>query len=882
MLAETGQMLVNSSLGITVANHIPQKGRATVTASKLVVVVADFGTLAGGTRLKLFGYTYTPGTSNILEQVATPLITVAAKTLGYFNVCTVTGGDGIALAVVEDIGTGVIQVRRYNGSLAVVTPSGGQYANISLGTDPTSIAIEADTVSNTLTVVCVHNADLKIFSYNLATGATIGSPPYGATTQGLDDLQTTTFALGVARFDVDEIVIAAHTVRNLTPLSSNAVTLWTYNPATHDETAYRFTIIRDSLPVSTPVVKDGAVIIAVKRVGDVAFSSAKGDVVLVTTVLSSDGGQTLSPPVQPLAAPDLGLTGRFSQFLSELIQDPTTGLYYWCRCLFNANDSEYADVTELQLGSSARRQMVEMAGSLYISGGIVSQYDGKILSEAAWLERPRILSITPSNSTGSLDSSHTYTYVATWEYVDSNGDVARSPVSVPFDVTMGAAEDTNAVVVSVPLSMRLNARTLNDGQSIRVRLWRNTVDVVDTVETPSPLLQLTAEVSIDQSQLAGAAVTITDTSSDASLADNEVLYTLVQTPLENHATQPSKYLSTGNECLMTSGLPRREKWNISKPIQPEESVCFAQNGALAFEGRVQRGQLEQALGFAQSWLLMTDKELWSLNGSGPDQRGSGEFQRQYRIPSDGGMRADGWRSVVEFGQGIMFQLADDQLYLWAGGAPKPVGLEIQDTMLEFPNVVAACHIKGQQCVALALQNDAGSDGCIVLWEQTHGQWFRDDVGAVDALAEHEGLLAYLQAGVVYLEDADYGTGTAVPLTLQTGNVAKSGVAGAGGVERMVATGVYQGDCTLELLIKYTDDQTFTSLGTQSLLAADGYSAGDPFDLEWAPNRDDVSRFELELLVTSTASNTKQAWCNAIEVHYSIDDGPKRMGDSRRR
>jgi hypothetical protein len=881
VLAETGQLMTHSSLSIGTANHIPQKGRATTTASKLVVVVADFGTGGGGTRLKLFGYTYTPGTSTTLSQVATALITVAAKTLGYFNVCTVTGGDGIALAVVEDVGTGVIQVRRYDGSLAVVTPSGGQYANISLGSDPDSIAIEADVTSDTLTVVCSHGGDLKIFSYVLSTGATIGAPPYGATTQSTDDIQTTSFSVGVCRYDADEILISMHAVRNGVPTSSNAVILATYRPADHDESVRRMCVIRDSLPASTPIVKDGEALLAVKRIGDVAFSGTVGDVVVISTVLTTDFA-TLSNIVVPQAAPDLGVTGRFFQFLPDMTQDATTGKYYWCRCLFDASGFEVPDVTEFELGSTARRQMVEMAGNLYISGGIVLQYDGKTLSEAGWLERPRILSITPSNSTGTLDNSHTYTYVATWDYVDANGDISRGPVSFPFEVTMGAAEDTNTVVVSVPLSMRLNARTINDGSSIRVRLWRNTVDVVDTVETPSSLLQLVSTMSVDQSFFAGQTVSFVDTMPDSTLVDQEVLYTQVQSPLDNHASQPAKYLSIGNECLMSSGLHVPSKWNISKPLQPDETVSYAQNGTLAFEGRVQRGELEQAMGFAQSWLLATQRELWLLNGSGPDIRGIGEFQRQYRIPSDGGMRADGWRSVVEFGKGVMFQLEDDQLYLWAGGAPKPVGLEIQDTMLEFPNVMAACHVKGQQCVALALQNDAGDDGVIALWDQVTDQWFIDDVGVVDALAEHDGRLAYLQGGVVYLEDSDYGSGTAVPLTVDTGNVARTGSAGAGGVERMLATGVYQGDCTAELLIKYTDDQSFTSLGTQDLLAADGYSAGDPFDLEWAPNRDDVSRFELRLSITSTASNTKQAWCNAIEVHYTEDDGPKRMGDARRR
>jgi hypothetical protein len=436
--------------------------------------------------------------------------------------------------------------------------------------------------------------------------------------------------------------------------------------------------------------------------------------------------------------------------------------------------------------------------------------------------------------------------------------------------------------------MRLNAPNDSlttsplDGTSVTVKLYRNTSDVVSGVTTPSPLFQLVGSQAIDMSQFPGEAVTFIDLMSDATLTDQEILYTQSDSPLDNHAPHPSDYLSASSESIMCSGQPAPERWQISRPLQPAQTVAWAQNGVIAFEGRAQRGEIEMALGAAQTWMLATKRELLLLNGSGPDNQGKGEFQKSYRIPSDGGMRADGWSSAVEFGQGVMYQLEDDQLYLWAGGAPQPVGLEIQDTMLDFPNVVAACHITGQQCVALALQNDAGDDGCIALWDQQTKQWYRDDVGAVAALAEYQGRLAYLQDGVVYLEDADYGTGTAPDLILQTGNCAKTGAAGASGVERILLTGVYQGDFEAELAIKYTDDTTYTSLGSVSFTASgDGYAAGDPFDQEWMPTRDDTSRFELQLTISGT-TNSKLAWLNAIEVHYDPDDGPKRLGDARRR
>jgi hypothetical protein len=215
-------------------------------------------------------------------------------------------------------------------------------------------------------------------------------------------------------------------------------------------------------------------------------------------------------------------------------------------------------------------------------------------------------------------------------------------------------------------------------------------------------LQQTAVSVRSASQATGGATATADANSDTAIETQPIIYTQVQTNLDNHAPLPCKYMAYGSDRMFVAGLPFSDQWQCSKPLQPSEQIAFAQDGVLAFSGRI-RGEIRAVICAAQSTLFITGRELWLLNGGGPSLTGQGEFQAAYRIPSDGGMREDGWRSVVEFGNGYMYQLEDEQLYLWSGGQPAPVGLEIQDTLEEFPNVVAACHVTGQQCVALALQ-----------------------------------------------------------------------------------------------------------------------------------------------------------------------------------
>ncbi len=799
------------------------------------------------------------------EDLAAPVGLIDAglgNTVQIFNSCPVTGAD--QFCIVAKLSSGAVRVRRFDNAGIEQVPSGLQYADITAA--PTWVAVEADIPGNTLNVAMVVAGVVQLFTYNLATGAAIGVGPH--TSAGLIALGTAT-RCELTRNGVN-VHVSADVLLTITgSVTIPTVALQTYTPGTNAFDANSLTDVHDASLCSRPIVHAGEIVFA-SNYGGVAAQNI-GPLVLLSVVLNDVTSGPDNNRVVPLTQVDLEIS--FGS-VGQLALDSSTSKYYWAR-----NGDNGSLVTEFELGSTERRQMVQCGNVLYISGGLPLAYDGRDLVEMGFIGRPRFLDLS-ANGSGSLDNNTEYTYETYLEAVDADDNTIRGAVSVPGTETTGTTDQITAYWTCAH-SLRGNANSEGHGNLFSGKLYRNTVDVVDAVNVPSALLQFVGRDNHSHTLATGAALSFNDAASDDSILDEEVIYTQVQTPLDNHAPVPCKYMAYGNDRMFVAGLPQADRWQVSKPLQPAEQIAFAQDGVLAFSGRV-RGDIEAVLCSSQSTLFITRKELWLMNGSGPNLNGQGEFQAAYRVPSDGGMQRNGWRSVVEFGQGTMFQLADDQLYLWNGGVPVAVGLEIQDTMLEFPVVVAACHIVGQQSIALALQTEDGTGGCIVLWDQQTKQWFRDDVGAVSSLAEYDGRLAYVKAGVVYLEDEDYGTGTAVELSLKTGNVAKSGVAGAGGCQRILATGAWRGDCTFELRISYDDQQTFDTLGTQSLLAADGYSLGDPIDLEWAPNRDDVSRFALELVVSSASANTQLAWLVALEAHYEADDGPKRLGDSRRR
>src|SRR6185369_15442674 len=100
----------------------------------------------------------------------------------------------------------------------------------------------------------------------------------------------------------------------------------------------------------------------------------------------------------------------------------------------------------VSLSADVRRQGVVLNGELYLSGGVLTKWSGVIPSEPSFLA-PVIVSATPSNSTGSLTASSSYSYRAFLEWTDAQGRVHQGEVSIETDATTGVGEDTMTLVV---------------------------------------------------------------------------------------------------------------------------------------------------------------------------------------------------------------------------------------------------------------------------------------------------------------------------------------------------------------------------------------------------------------------------------------------------
>lgn len=373
----------------------------------------------------------------------------------------------------------------------------------------------------------------------------------------------------------------------------------------------------------------------------------------------------------------------------------------------------------------------------------------------------------------------------------------------------------------------------------------------------------------------GTPITIVDTRKDESspivdtdLIRQAVLYSQGVDSGAHHAPLPAEYTWSSRDRVVNGGLPRRSIVQASKTQATNEPAEYAFEGFEAFLSSV-RGDVQAVALVGDSIAVWTRREIWLISGSGPNRSGQGEFFAPTRISASGGMLKDGWRSVAECDLGLFFQLNGDKIYLLThSGNLTWIGRDAQDYLTQFPVVTCAIHSIAKHSMIFGLTNAAGNAGGLLRYDlEAHpasvassgasvgasGAWFFDPVGAVTALAEFGERVAYVQAGVVFLQDTAVGLGTFVSMRVASGMFQGFQSLGWGAINKIGFGATWVSDCTVEAFIDYADGAGFKTLGQFALTAANGYVAGQSATVLWDPQLQKLDQFAVRYVVTSGTS-----------------------------
>lgn len=914
------------------------------------------GLASGGQALDLARFTFASDES--VTDVAQDLFSGAAITV--YAAARVAGSSDFV--VIAQVGSNLI-VRRFNSSGAQQT----EYLNTAV--TATTVCVEASSSANQVVVGYIVGANDTWVAYNLTSGAQIATRNVFA---GSDDVLN----LGVARISSTQVMLCA-SLDDATATDPDYVQRCTWIPSTDTKgTTFSY---QDMKMVSTPVYD-----VETFWAAQVGGSTVGGtpNFLVSTGAETGDAEPLFTGDVTPQIAKDFEVADVTSTLLPDIAYDSTTEKYYWANATANPDGTTTPQLTEFELSSTERRQVAVLGNLAYIAGGCPLVFDGHTVVESGFLVRPRIISLTSSNSTGELISEGEYDYRLHWEWIDCQNNLHLSPPSAISSVTLGASDDTVSAIGSTAHSMRANngatpsgtahavvftrtlttesetAPTLSGRKSVSPpesslngltlfiivgdetggTLYTTTFDsgsvdadaiVVDinaavtgaTASNFNERIKLTGDTSgegqyiqisggtavdilgfVDFEEsvgttsrtkgqnfqraavgytsttgvISGSFKTVTDTRKDQSdpIVDSDLirqqpLYSTGVASGAHHAPPPCEYIWAGRERIVVNH-PRRARFVASKLVVPSEPAEFAAEGFIAFSGQV-TGDIEGIVVLGDSIILFTRREIWEVSGSGPGRNGIGEFFAARRISNAGGLVEDGWKSLVETDEGVFFQRDTNQLCMLSkAGAVEKIGVAIEDYLDLYPRIEAAVYIPSKHSVAFACVAEDGLTGGILRYDLTYKAWFFDNVGAVSAMAEHQGRIAYVQSGIVYLQDEEPGVGSGIVYSLKTNMFQGFQTIGWGQLNRIGLLVTYRGECTVRLYLSEDGESYSGLIGTWSLTES-ANDSGDRLQLLKDPPKQMLDSFSLLVEVTPI-SNSEGVWIHAIAV--DVDGSPE--------
>ncbi len=538
----------------------------------------------------------------------------------------------------------------------------------------------------------------------------------------------------------------------------------------------------------------------------------------------------------------------------HLAKDVSTGKYYWPKFVRDGDGRSNPVVSELLIDDSGRRQVAVVDNSLYLSGGAPQIFAGRQVVEAGFLNRPVIVSATPSNGAGSLTNGALYVVCATYEWYDEQGRFHTSEPSDITEVTMGGSDDTLTVVVTGPLSARCNATNQAYGGAVKIVVWRS-------LAAPDKQLLRDSTATVSPGTF-GATSTFVLTQADISLEDEAILYTQGASgarsgPNAFTPPRPCRYLYASGDRLTLGGLPQDAQIQESRAAFPSEPITWAANlGGLASAPE----RVLAVLRLDERRLTLTARGIFEYTGEGLDINGVGDLGSPRRLPSPGGLHggADGWRSIVETAIGIFFQLSADSIFLIprGGGAPVFIGAPVQTTLSSYPVITSATYLKTEQLVCFTCNDSGATDSVILVYDLSAQQWFVDtESSALLASCEYQGRLVLLRANnTIEFQDTALPPASFITPVIETGTIYPFSKGGQGQIDEIQLYAEFLGACNVICSLSYDDGANYTALATKAV------SSASLLPIKWGPQAMRGDRVRLRFTTTDLSGSTAQlAW-----------------------
>lgn len=521
---------------------------------------------------------------------------------------------------------------------------------------------------------------------------------------------------------------------------------------------------------------------------------------------------------------------------------------------------------EVRLRTDRRRYTSAILhGKHYLAGGQLTCFDGWQFAEMGYSHLPYLWSGNILSGTDGNLELGTYLVGWGWEWADSHGDAHASAVQLATITLDDAGEDEIQLTfqqVPIPVSLKGSQANSRPVQLVTYLSEPNGTTLYRNISYPLPA-----------GMFGVFTISLTDVFPDAEVCP----YTDAgRGELQPFPPPPCTVICAHQGRLYV--VPDNDPVRIwySKPHQANRAPEFSP------ELNIYVGEPVTSLASSDGNLVVfTDNNTYSLAVIPGNERGVGAGPNEPLLITAGRGCID-HRATISTPAGVFYRSRSGLSVLPRGGVDAMSVTQIDRTLQQYPDIVAAAILPGSDAVAFALLDDGESSaatGPVAVYDYHVGQWFIWWYpSAVHSLGQYRDRLTigvFSAVGMAVHGENDSGQDwddSQVEVTLETQDIRVGGAAGLARVARATVLGERLGEATLTIAESLDSGSTWATPASWTL--------DDPSEVEVYRRRTLVRqkavRVRLRITTQATSGDGLACALNAIKLEVQPIRGAVRL------
>lgn len=326
----------------------------------------------------------------------------------------------------------------------------------------------------------------------------------------------------------------------------------------------------------------------------------------------------------------------------------------------------------------------QIGQNTYLSGGLISGYDGQRVVEDNFHVYPENIQLV-EQAGGNLTATNSYQYIVLYQWLDAQGQRHQSTTSLPATFLLTGGNQT--IQLTIPMLR------LTDKPDVTIEIYRTAGNgtIFYRVTTINSTVNNDNDVTTDT-------LIYVDDVSDASIQDNEILYTTGGV-LENSPPPAAQAIASFQNRSWLGALEEPNKIRYSKELVTGRAIEFSDFLELTIDPKGGRVKALEVLD--DKLIIFKEATLFAITGVGPSATGQGGNYSAQLITSDvGTIEAE---TIVSTELGLMFKSRKGIYLLDRGLNVSYIGAKVEDfnsltmtgsTLIEDANEVRFVHSNG--------------------------------------------------------------------------------------------------------------------------------------------------------------------------------------------